>query len=280
MDAINQMVTETVAGFLEKAQRPGLLGLVGKTAVKKCQRDLATYFRSLGARIKEMKFQDLAHPTRGLDAEHAKHMVEMRMHNLLRNRRPILSALLKMHLANGVQQANAISLLAESDDGTDDNSLADSTGDSSGTPAEVPGLSAQEAANWADTHVDETIQGLDDTSLDLVADAVSTGIQQQLGVQGTAGLIQDLVDRMVGSRTEAIANTEMNMAMNYGFMEKLRRNSIEYKQWILGPNPCETCEENAAASPIPVDEDFPSGDDAPPAHPNCVCAIAGARGPQ
>ena len=31
---------------------------------------------------------------------------------------------------------------------------------------------------------------------------------------------------------------------------------------------------------IPVDDDFPSGDERPPAHPNCRCAVTGARAPE
>ena len=31
---------------------------------------------------------------------------------------------------------------------------------------------------------------------------------------------------------------------------------------------------STAAGAIGLDEDFPSGDDAPPAHPNCVCDVA------
>jgi hypothetical protein len=65
--------------------------------------------------------------------------------------------------------------------------------------------------------------------------------------------------------------------MSQAYLGKLKRNAVEMKQWILGPNACDQCVDNAEASPIPVDDDFPSGDDAPPAHPNCVCAVAGAR---
>ena len=262
--AVGQVVNETVAQFLEKAQRPGLLGLAGKTAQRRCQKDLASYFHALGSRIKQMKFEQLAHADRGLEVEPARHMVELRMHNLLRNRRPFLVALLQSHLIAAIHQANAVSLLAEAD----------------GDPEEEdPGLSGDEAAEWAAAHVDQAITGLDETSQQLIADAVAKGIKDRLGVSGTAQLIADAVGAMSSSRAETIAATEMNMAMSYGFLQKLTRNGVEYKQWILGPNPCEVCEENAAASPIPVDEDFPSGDDAPPAHPNCVCAVAGAHAP-
>lgn len=256
-------VTETLAEFLEKAQRPGLLGLVGKTVQKRCQRDLSNYFEALGKRIVEMKFEDLAHPDRGIEDELARHAVTMRMHNLLRGRQPMLKALLHVNLLAAIEAANKISLFTEAED---DAPLT-----------EYPGMTADQAATYAAQQVDETITGLDETTVQSVADAVSTGITQRLGVPGTAKLIQDVVDGMSSWRSEMIAATQMNDAMSQAYLAKLKRNAVEYKQWILGPDPCADCQENAEASPIPVDEDFPSGDDAPPAHPNCVCAVAGAR---
>jgi hypothetical protein len=262
---VSETITETLSAFLEKAQRPGLLGLVGKAVHKRCKSDLASYFRYLGQRITEMKFEDLAEPGRGIAAEHARHAVAMRMHNLLRSRRPLLKALLHTNIVEAIGQANKIHVLAEADDDT--------------PVTDYPGMTADQAASYAAQKVDSLITGLDQTSLDSIADAVSTGITDRLGVPGTAGLIKAATDGMSTYRAEMIASTEMNDAMSQAFLKKLVRNAVEYKQWILGANPCEDCIENAEASPIPVDEDFPSGDDAPPAHPNCVCAVAGARAP-
>lgn len=36
--------------------------------------------------------------------------------------------------------------------------------------------------------------------------------------------------------------------------------------------PCEICEENQAEGWIDSEDVYPSGDDGPPFHPNCVCA--------
>ena len=36
---------------------------------------------------------------------------------------------------------------------------------------------------------------------------------------------------------------------------------------------CDDCEANEAAGLIDLDEAFPSGDDSPPAHPNCRCTV-------
>jgi hypothetical protein len=43
------------------------------------------------------------------------------------------------------------------------------------------------------------------------------------------------------------------------------------KSWVGGT--CEACQENADAGWIPIDDAFPSGDDEPPAHPNCECEL-------
>ncbi len=258
-------ITETLEDFLEKAQRPGLLGLVGKAIQKRCARDLREYFTSLGKRIVEMKLESLAEPGRELSAEHARHAVGMRMHNLLRSRQPLLKAILHTNMVAAISQANKVSVLAEADDET--------------SPTDYPGMTADQAAEYAAEQVNELITGLDVTSLQAIADAVSTGITDRLGVPGTARLIQDAVDGMSSWRADMIAATEMNDAMSQAFLQKLINNSVGYKQWILGPDPCPICEENADEGAIPVDEEFPSGDDFPPAHPNCVCTGAGARAP-
>jgi hypothetical protein len=268
----NERIHEALAVFLEKAQRPGLLGLVGKTVQRRCTSDLKGYFSALGNRITEMRLESLAEPGRGISAEHARHAVGMRMHNLLRSRRPLLKALLHTNIVEAITQANKIHVLAEAE--SDDELPTD-------TPiTDYIGWTGEEAAAYAAEQTDQVISGLDATSLQSVADAVSTGISERLGVPGTARLIKNVVDGMSTYRADMIASTEMNDAMSQAFLKKLAMNAIDYKQWILGPNPCEICEENAAASPIPMDEDFPSGDDAPPAHPRCVCAVAGARAPQ
>lgn len=264
------LVTEMIAELLEKAQRPGLLGVVGKAVQKQCTKDLAGYFAHIGKRVKEMKFEELADPDRAIKVDHARHAVQMRMHNLLRGRQHFLRTILETNIAAAIDAANKVQLLAEADD--DDTNL-------DFTVTDKVGMTAEEAAAYASAHAGDLVAGLDATTQSAISDAVATGIEDQLGVAGTAQLIKSAVDTMSTSRAQMIASTEMNDAMSQAFLRKLQINSVQYKQWILGPDPCEVCEDNADASPIPVDEDFPSGDDAPPAHPNCVCAVAGARAP-
>jgi hypothetical protein len=45
------------------------------------------------------------------------------------------------------------------------------------------------------------------------------------------------------------------------------------KEWFADAEACDICLENVDAGPIDLDEVFPSGDDAPTAHPRCQCSI-------
>lgn len=78
------------------------------------------------------------------------------------------------------------------------------------------------------------------------------------------------------SRAMAISRTETIRASNQGALASYQASGIvEAKQWTTAEDDLvsEDCEENGDAGPIALDDEFPSGDDAPPAHPNCRCVI-------
>lgn len=83
------------------------------------------------------------------------------------------------------------------------------------------------------------------------------------------------------ARAETIARTEISAAQNAAMLKagyeynrrvKGAKNKVR-KVWLLGPNPCPICEENAEVEDLPLDEPYPSGDFAPPVHPNCMCEL-------
>ena len=43
------------------------------------------------------------------------------------------------------------------------------------------------------------------------------------------------------------------------------------KIWVTDTDPCDECQANGDAGAIPIDDEFPSGDDAETAHPGCKC---------
>lgn len=271
----------------EAVRRPGLLGVGGKAVKARCTKDLRSYFRALKSEVKKLKLQQLASSDATMTAETAKHAATMRLQNTIRHARPVLQALLESNMAAAMLVADKISEHAEATQPTTTSvppippDLLD-TDFGTEIEAEIDrlGLSGQAAAAWASKNAGQLIPGIDDYTIQLIADAVSEGIQEQLGVSGTAQLINQILDDMTSTRAETIATTEMNAAMSEAALQKLTRLGIAYKQWILGPNPCEICQDNEDAGAIEVDEDFPSGDARPPAHPNCECAVTGARAPK
>lgn len=73
---------------------------------------------------------------------------------------------------------------------------------------------------------------------------------------------------------ERIAVTEWNRAASSATMISYRAQGIERKVWFTVGGACAICVGNAAAGEIPMADLFPSGHDAPPAHPWCRCNVA------
>lgn len=78
-------------------------------------------------------------------------------------------------------------------------------------------------------------------------------------------------------RAELISRTETQAANAQGSLagyRTARKNGVNVKKaWEPDDEACEICLDNAAQGAIDLDEDFDSGDDAPPAHPNCECVL-------
>jgi hypothetical protein len=94
-----------------------------------------------------------------------------------------------------------------------------------------------------------------------------------------ATAVNELIDDPF--RAELIADTDLARAQQEGSMAEWRESGVvEAKTWLLSnDHPFEDdCDDNADAGEIPIDEDFPSGDEAPPAHPRCHCDVAAVVG--
>jgi len=104
----------------------------------------------------------------------------------------------------------------------------------------------------------------------LVGDALKEG-------WSTDTLAKALMDSNAFSaeRAQLIARTEVIRASNQGTLQGFQASGVVLKKEWTTFDPCPICEENEEQGPIDLDEDFASGDDAPPAHPNCKCALVG-----
>lgn len=105
---------------------------------------------------------------------------------------------------------------------------------------------------------------------------IAGGLQDNVGKDG---IVQRILESTTFSpeRAELIANTEIGNANSAGVLDGFRAArdlGLKVKKiWLVDDEPCVICEINAAQGAIDLDDEFPSGDLAPLAHPNCECSI-------
>ena len=118
---------------------------------------------------------------------------------------------------------------------------------------------------------DIVLDGITDTKLN----RIGTVLGQALAVGITPKDVAVMVDQVINDPQQAlvIAQTEMSRAVSVASRDLYETSGVEQVEWLVAIG-CEDCQENADASPIGIDEVFPSGDTEPPAHPNCMCALA------
>jgi hypothetical protein len=124
----------------------------------------------------------------------------------------------------------------------------------------------------------ELVAGVDDRTRAMLSDLIADGLINNIGTDAIADSIADS-GLFSDDRADLIARTEVSRANSQAALTgyKSARDDAGVgvrKAWLLGPNPCEICEGNADDGDIDLDDDFSSGDDAPPAHPNCECALS------
>jgi hypothetical protein len=115
-----------------------------------------------------------------------------------------------------------------------------------------------------------TIKGLNDTTLDRIGSSLALSLSQGLSAQETANAIDYILDDPL--RSMVIARTESADAIVQANVAEYRENDITEIEWLVG-DPCDICAENANVI-VEIGEEFPSGDQYPPAHPNCVCDVS------
>lgn len=259
----------TLRDILERTSKPGLLGLAGRSAEKRCAADLADYFKSLGKRIIALGLQNVA--AGQPNAEIAQHAAEMQLNNVLRERSVTLLAIFAVNIQAAYLLADKQVVLAEA--ATVEQQQLDKLGPR-----------GKEAAAYASRRAAELVKDINTTTRKQIAKAIGEAITERSGVAGALRSIREIVDSMSKARAETIATTEMNDAMSEASLQKIKRLKIEYKQLILSDDACPVCQSIYDAGPVPVDEPFVDDDgeeyDRTPIHPHCRCATTGARAPE
>lgn len=120
---------------------------------------------------------------------------------------------------------------------------------------------------------------IDAATRDRMANAVADTFASGGSLNDAVSAIKDAFSSMKESRAVTIAQTELADVYNQAMLSSAKETGDELlKTWNLDGEGCaEICQPNAEDGAIGLDEDFSSGDDAPPAHPNCDCSIGFVR---
>jgi len=113
---------------------------------------------------------------------------------------------------------------------------------------------------------------IDETTRNRMINLIRDTRMNATTIDELANIIADEFECISETRAFMIANTEANQAMSSAQQAFLKENGIGKKQWVgAGPNTCSICQGNEDQGPIPIDDDFDSGDPHPPGHPGCEC---------
>ncbi len=144
----------------------------------------------------------------------------------------------------------------------------------------------QRVRDYAAEHSLEQIGAdLDQTTVDELRTILTNGLEAETPFSKIVTEIKQ-AGAFSRQRAETIAVTEIGNAFSQGTLgvaQDLSERGLDMeKSWLAEDEPCDICAGNADQDWIDVDDDFDSGDDAPLAHPNCLCALlvrrAGSEG--
>ena len=146
------------------------------------------------------------------------------------------------------------------------------------------GTALEQAQKAASAYADEYLRtegfqklaaDIDDTSVKTIANSVADVYASGGSYQDAVKAIEDSFDAMTPARAEMIARTELADVYNSAMLASAKEVGGMLKQWNTdGPDPCDECIANEDQGPIGLDDNFQSGNDAPPAHPNCQCSVS------
>ncbi len=116
------------------------------------------------------------------------------------------------------------------------------------------------------------------TSVNRLRDAIAEAWDAGGSYNQIVSAIQETFQDFSDTRAGMIAQTEVNDAYNRGRMAIAIEAGFDQKAWDPDGEACPICMDNVDAGWIGIDDDFPSGDSAPTAHPNCDCSIDFQKG--
>lgn len=115
------------------------------------------------------------------------------------------------------------------------------------------------------------IDSVDTTTKDWIVKQLSDGHAAQMTNAEIAQQIHDQMPEITKVRANMITNTETTNATQEATQQTYKEQGVTRKIWVLSEDIGDECGVNADQGPIPIDDEFDSGDMHPPAHVNCRC---------
>lgn len=128
----------------------------------------------------------------------------------------------------------------------------------------VSGAGLSELLDQADI----TIKGVTQTNLERMGNALAQGLSQGLGPDEISRSIRDLTTTAGNSQAQLISVTETARAQSAGTLDTFTDSGIAQFDGIAESDACPICLDWVDENPHDL------GDDVPPLHPRCRCAIA------
>lgn len=115
---------------------------------------------------------------------------------------------------------------------------------------------------------------LDEVTRKTIIDTIAKGKSMGLTNDEVADLLtSDEYLDIANWRADMIARTETANAMMDGQLAGMKENGVTTKAWVVAGPGCTICDPNEDDGFISMDDNFSSGDDSPPGHPNCECYL-------
>jgi hypothetical protein len=141
-------------------------------------------------------------------------------------------------------------------------------------------LAKKQGASFAEDHLrnyqfQEFGEDIDDTTCGRLASAVADTFARGGSYDDVVSAIKDVFSKASSVRADMIARTALADAYNGALLRSAKAGTkYKYKSWAPDGQCCgEICQPNVDAGPIPIDEPFPSGHQAPTGHLGCDCSI-------
>jgi ParB-like nuclease domain len=118
-----------------------------------------------------------------------------------------------------------------------------------------------------------TIKSLGQGRFDELAQALALALENGDSAATLARDLRDILDNPAWADMTAV--TELNRAVSASTLLVYGQLGVEAKLWLTALDDwvCPICNGNSDDGPVPLMGAFSSGDDAPPGHPNCRCAL-------